>query len=214
MKIADYFNDWIGVIDENLLYQTLSKLNYQSNFLPEQNIVFEAFRKCSFDKLKIVFLGQDPYPQKGIATGVAFANKIDTPYDKLSPSLKVIVDSLNKYYNDLPNGEFDYSLDSWSKQGVLLLNSALTVIENKPGSHSLIWRPFISKLLNNISKSKKGTIFVLFGKQAASFRKFIESNLIIETIHPSFCARNNVLLPDVFSQIDSMMDKDNLIYWL
>lgn len=213
MEICDYFKDWMDVIDVNLLNSTLNRLS-SVNFIPDRNVVFEAFRKCDYNNLKVLFLGMDPYPQKGVATGVAFANRKDTPYDKLSPSLKVIVDSLNKYYTDLPNGEFDYSLDSWSRQGVMLLNSALTVIENKPGSHALIWRPFISKLLNNLSVKKNRTIFVLFGKQASSFRRFIESDYVIETVHPSFCARNNELLPDIFSQIDSMMNPYDLIYWL
>lgn len=213
MEISDYFKDWMNVIDISLLNSTLSRLS-SVNFIPDRSIVFEAFRKCDYNNLKVLFLGMDPYPQKSVATGVAFANRKDTPYNKLSPSLKVIVDSLNKYYTDLPNGEFDYSLDSWSRQGVMLLNSALTVIENKPGSHALIWRPFISKLLNNLSIKKNRTIFVLFGKQASSFRRFIESDLVIETVHPSFCSRNNELLPDIFSQIDSMMNPYDLIYWL
>lgn len=213
MEISNYFKDWMNVIDISLLNSTLSRLS-SVNFIPDRSIVFEAFRKCDYNNLKVLFLGMDPYPQKGVATGVAFANRKDTPYNKLSPSLKVIVDSLNKYYTDLPNGEFDYSLDSWSRQGVMLLNSALTVIENKPGSHALIWRPFISKLLNNLSIKKNRTIFVLFGKQASSFRRFIESDLVIETVHPSFCSRNNELLPDIFSQIDSMMNPYDLIYWL
>lgn len=213
MNIDEYFGRWMEVIDASILDSTLKRLE-NSTFLPDRSIVFDAFRKCRYENLKIVFLGMDPYPQKGVATGCAFANSKDTPYENLSPSLKVIVDSLNKYYDDLPNGEFDYSLDSWSRQGVLLLNSALTVIEGKPGSHALIWRPFISKFLYNLSVKKNGTIFVLFGKQASSFRRFIESDSIIETVHPSFCARNNELLPDIFSQIDSMMNIYDLIYWL
>ena len=215
MGMSDYFGSWMNVINPNILENTLKRVS-ATRFLPQKECVFNAFLKCDYNNLKVVFLGMDPYPQPGVATGVAFANSIDTQYDKISPSLKVIIESLKANYDDLPNGEFDITLDSWSRQGVLLLNSALTVYPNKPGSHALIWRPFISNLLNNLSERKKGLIFVLFGSQAESFEKHINSSYIIKCQHPSYFARKNMPFPYVFKQIDDMMIQNGmeLIYWL
>ena len=158
----------------------------------------------------------DPYPQKGVATGLAFANAKETKPSNYSPSLKVLIDAVNKYYDDIPLGGFDCTLKLWCKQGVLLLNSALTVKENEIGSHMLLWRPFIISLLQNIAKVKPNTIFVFFGTQAKSLHKYIGNSPAVEVIHPAFCVRNKSSLPNFFKEVDDIMIKqgDNLIYWL
>lgn len=215
MEMNEYFGDWMNVIDSSLLNSTLCRLSGKQ-FLPEHDNVFLAFKKCDYHNLKAVFVGMDPYPQPGIATGVAFANRLNTPKDCVSPSLRVIIECLEDNYNDLPNGEFDVTLDSWSRQGILLLNSALTVAPNKPGSHALLWRPFISSLIHNLSERKNGLIFVLFGSQAESFEMYIDSPNVIKCQHPSFYARKNMKMPYIFRQIDDIMAKSgmDLIYWL
>ena len=117
--------------------------------------------------VKIVFLGQDPYPQKGVATGVLFGNKEGTT--ELSPSLEVIKEAAINYETPHPPLKFDVTLESWAKQGILMINSALTCEMNKVGSHVMLWRPFMSKFLQNLSNSNTGLVYVLFGDQAQTF---------------------------------------------
>ena len=135
MTEAEYFGDWYKCIDKEALAKVKKQLDilYKTKLVcPHYIDVFKAFKLCDYNNLSVVMLGMDPYPQKDVATGLAFANK-----DKVeSPSLKVIQDTLG--YNINP------TLESWARQGVLLLNSALTVEMNKVGSHIMMWRPFIS----------------------------------------------------------------------
>lgn len=183
-----------NVIDKNLLAKTVSKIPTK-NICPNIKNVFKAFSICQFDSCNVVFLGQDPYPQEGVATGILFGNSNDTPEDNLSPSLKVVKDSI---INQGVKCVFDNSLEDWAKQGILMINSALTVETNKIGSHSLIWRPFIADFLSRLSKQKKGIIYVLFGSQAQSFIPYINKtgNYIIQERHPAFFARTGSKMPN------------------
>jgi uracil-DNA glycosylase len=215
--MKDFFGEWMSVVDKPKLNYALNTLRKETRpYSPNPQNIFKAFNSCAYHNLRCVFLGQDPYPQEGVATGVAFANSLEM--NGISPSLKVLLESARKYYNDIPYGfgELDKTLSIWQEQGVLLLNSALTVVNNRPGSHMFIWRPFVSSLLNNIAVSKPNVIFVLFGDAAKSLKEFIGNSSYIETIHPSFCSRNNILLPDIFKQIDDIMVSrgEIPIYWL
>lgn len=216
--MRQFFNDWMDVIDEDLLIETLNnidkdKIRYKVR--PSQECTFNAFLECDYNNLKIVFVGQDPYPQLGVATGLCFANNESTTKELYSPSLKILKDSIDAYYDDLPSGLFNPDLKYLAHQGILMLNCALTVRANSIGSHTMIWRPFVSKLLENISIKKPNTIFVLFGNVAQTFTPYIKSDNIIKCVHPAFCARNGGLLPDIFSVIDKKMMQQNkdLIYW-
>lgn len=214
MSEKEFFGDWFPLINFNSLSKVLNRLTNERNFTPKHEDVFKAFTKCSLSDLKVVFLGMDPYPQKGVATGIAFGNKKGTPYDRYSPSLKIIYESLLEYSQDLPYG-FDCTLESWCSQGVLMLNSSLTVEVNKPGSHFLIWNSFISELLYNISKCKPNTLFVFFGNQAQSFIPSIGNCKYLCCVHPSYCARKNELLPNIFSEIDVAIKENNsYIRWI
>lgn len=177
--------------------------------LPDSTDVFNAFTSCPFEKLSVVILGQDPYPQKGVATGLAFANKDDTPLDKLSPSLKVLFNAIDKYYDDLPCFERSPSLEYLARQGVLLLNSSLTVRENHPGSHSGLWWEFMSNFLTSLSNSKKDTIFVLFGNHAQSFKQYVIQSPTFCFPHPSYCAREHKEMPDFINPVNTLLDQMN-----
>ena len=216
VSMKEYFGDWYPIINTTILNATLERLSKESNYCPTPDKVFQAFVECKFKDLKVVFVGMDPYSQKGIATGLAFANAEETKPNSYSPSLKVLIDAVNKYYDDIPLGGFDCTLKLWCRQGVLLLNSALTVKENETGSHILLWRPFIISLLQNIAKIKPNTIFVLFGNQAKSLHKYISNSPVIEVVHPAFCVRNKSSLPNFFKEVDDIMIKQGskLIYWL
>lgn len=140
--------------------------------------------------LKVVIVGQDPYPQKGYATGLAFANPANTPV--ISPSLKLLKDRVESDFTHLYSQPttFDITLESWARQGVLLLNSSLTVLENRPGIHTKLWHPLISTLLTNLSQ-QGGLIFILLGSVAAEFKHLLytKNNHIFVYKHPAFYAR-------------------------
>ena len=221
MNAEEFFGDWGRVIPFDILKQSLNKLSERmqtESICPSPELLFEAFKKCNYNNLKVVFLGQSPYPQKGVATGLCFANKKDV--DKMSPSLQVLYDSVDKYCtDDLPFSTIDKvfpDLEYWANQGMLLLNSSLSIKEGDPDSHTEIWRKFIGTLLQNISKDKPDTIFVLFGEVAKTFICFIENNNYICTVHPAACARRGTLLPNIFAEIDRRMIERNisLIYWI
>lgn len=207
MTAQEYFGDWWKVIPKSELDKVLAALNgiNGSSICPEPSRIFRAFAETPFLKCKLVFLGQDPYPQKGVATGLCFANNRET--NALSPSLEILRDCcINP---EVPHGciDFDVTLESWAKQGVLLLNSALTCEVNKIGSHVMLWRPFISKFLYTLSRYVPGLIYVLFGKQAQTFKPYINKfDSIIEVDHPSFFARTGNNMPyTVFKDIDRLM---------
>lgn len=220
MTIKDYFGDWIRVIDVRELYKIIDKLNkVDPNILcPSLNNVFKAFKLCSYRDLKIVMIGMDPYPQKGVATGILFGNKSDVSENNISPSLQVIKEAVINY--EIPHNivVFDQTLESWAKQGILMLNSALTCEVNKVGSHIMLWRYFISKLLVNLSKNNTGLIYVLFGKQAQTFEPYINKqfNDIIKVEHPAYFARVKKDMPySVFTNINNLIkDKyGTIIEW-
>lgn len=138
-----------------------------------------------------------PYPQKGVATGILFGNRENIPEDKLSPSLEIIKECAINF--EIPHNiiNFDQTLESWAKQGVLMINSALTCIVNKVGSHTNQWRLFVSKLIRNLSKERTGLVYILFGKEARTLKPYIDEryNDIIETEHPAYFARVKKKMP-------------------
>lgn len=205
MTNQETLNGWGKIMNLSLLNKTLSAIN-PANICPKQEDVFNAFKLCSLNNCMAVFLGQDPYPQKGVATGVLFGNSADTKEKDLSPSLKVIKESaidFTKTHN-YPI-EFDNTLESWAKQGILMINSALTTEVGNVGSHTNLWRPFISQLLKTLSEYQTGIVYVLFGKQAQTFEPYINkaNNLILKENHPAYYARVNQRMPsDVFVEVN------------
>lgn len=201
--------DWDKFINTKVLFRILNSINAEY-ICPHKEDVFKAFKLCTFNNCKVIFLGQDPYPQKGVATGILFGNKITTKDKDLSPSLKVIKEAAIDY--SIPHNypiEFDVTLESWAKQGILMLNSALTVEINKIGSHTQLWRPFISQFIQSLSNNG-GYLFVLFGKQAQSFEPYIDKkyNYILKENHPAFYARTGQAMPsDVFYEVNRYLKK-------
>lgn len=208
MTAKEYFGRWIKVIDMTELTKVLNMLKRinQDKLCPDYHNIFRAFELCKYEDCKVVFLGMDPYPQKGVATGILFGNKLGTV--QLSPSLEVIKESCINY--EIPHNpiEFDITLESWAKQGILMINSALTCEIGKIGSHVNLWRPFISKLLKNLSEYNTGIIYVLFGSQAKTFKPYINKdyNDIIEIEHPSYFARTNQIMSySIFTDINKLL---------
>lgn len=210
MTLEEYFGRWMRVIDKRELESVLSKLGPEYKrkpICPAQSNVFKAFEVCPYDKLKVVMLGQDPYPQKGVATEILFGNKEGTRDKDLSPSLQIIKEAAINF--EIPHNciIFDPTLESWAKQGILMINSALTVEMNKIGSHVMLWRPFIASLLKKLSENETGIIYVLFGKQAQTFKPYINKqfNTVLEENHPAYFARTGETMPHtVFEQISKL----------
>lgn len=210
MTIEEYFGDWMKVLDKQETMKVMGWLRtVNSNFLcPSIRNVFRAFELCSYRDCKAIFIGQDPYPQRGVATGILFGNSRSTPEDKLSPSLNIVKEAAINYEIPHYGVVFDQTLESWARQGILMINSALTCEVNKVGSHIMIWRPFIAKLLKNLSGYNTGMIYVLFGKQAQTFKPYISNkfNYIIEVEHPAYFARTNTKMPkNVFIEINKII---------
>ncbi len=158
---------------------------------PNKDDVFNAFKYCDYQDLKVVIIGQDPYhdivklpPNRTTrATGLAFGNNEDTLV--LSPSLRNIIKELETDLDEV-SLNLDITLKSWAKQGVLLLNTALTVEEGSPESHLKIWDGFAEVVIRHISKAKPGTIFLLWGNHAKKFKKVIGPDCwVFEAAHPS-----------------------------
>ena len=204
MTLDEYFGDWMKVIDMAELNNVMTKVGQEYRrkpLCPTQSDVFKAFELCSLNDLKIVMLGMEPYPDKYMgkprATGILFGNRKEVDEDNLSPSLNVVKEAAINF--EVPHYciTFDQTLESWAKQGILMINSALTVEMNRIGSHVMLWRPFIAKLLKNLSEYDTAIVYVLFGRQAQTFKPYINSrfNHIIEIEHPAYFARNGIKMP-------------------
>lgn len=214
MTAREYFGDWLKVIDLeelNKVKSILEPLYRERHITPDRGKVFRAFNLCPYDDLKIVMIGQDPYPQAGVATGILFGNSSDTPEDKLSPSLQIIKEAVLDPSSSFGTGRFDNSMESWVKQGILMINSALTVEVNNIGSHTMLWRSFISKLLKNLSEYSPGLIYVLYGAQAKTFRPYINgNNTVFEVPHPAYFARTGKRFETtMFDEINVILKERN-----
>jgi uracil-DNA glycosylase len=165
------------------------KAEYQDNVCyPKGSLIFSALNNCVFDKVKLVILGQDPYHNPNQANGLAFSvpENITHP-PSLVNIFKEIQQDLNTSYP--ANGD----LMKWVNQGVLLLNSTLTVRKNSPGSHqNKGWEDFTDEIINIISLKKKNIVFLLWGNYAKKKSKLIDENkhLILSSGHPSPLSAN------------------------
>ena len=151
---------------------------------PKGAQIFRAFDTCPFHQVKVVILGQDPYPTKGHAHGLCFS---------VEPDVRPLPKSLNNIFKELQadlglpfpeNG----NLIAWAQQGVLLLNSILTVEEGIPDSHKNFgWEIFTDAVIAQINAQKNNVVFILWGAKAAQKASFIDNSkhLILKSVHPS-----------------------------
>lgn len=155
----------------------------QTNVYPAKDKIFNALKLCNMEDVKVVIIGQDPYHQKGQAMGLSFSVPKGI---KIPPSLVNIYQEL---HDDLgieiaKHGD----LTSWAKQGVLLLNTVLTVEDSKPNIHKgLGWEIFTDRILEELNKEEKPIVFLLWGKPAQSKERLITNpkHLILKSVHPS-----------------------------
>lgn len=150
---------------------------------PPGKLIFNAFNLTSFDQVKVVILGQDPYHNPGEAMGLCFSVPRGV---RVPPSLKNIY---KEQVEDIGVTLPDHGdLTAWANQGVLLLNAMLTVEHKQAGSHKSIgWQKFTNTVIQEISNQKEGVVFLLWGNFAKSKKQFIDNNkhLVLESTHPS-----------------------------
>ena len=180
-------------------------VNHGLRFTPPFKDVFNAFKECSYDNLKVVIVGQDPYPQLGSADGLAFSC---SKKGKAEKSLQYINKAIDTDYTDLR---------IWANQGVLLINTAFTVEVNKIGSHYNLWKPFTNYIFANINKHKKDTIFILMGKKAEEWETLLPDCKILKCSHPASAAYKGGEWDhnDVFNKANLELKKQDksLINW-
>ena len=210
-----FHTDWDNVLNEEInkdyfksLLNTVSKLYEEKTIYPPKKDVFNAFR-LNYKDVKVVILGQDPYHGTGEAHGYAFSC-LKTP---IPPSLKNIYKEL---YDDLgiEKDMLDGNLLPWVKQGVMLLNTGLTVEKDKPNSHKdLPWDKFTDEVIRKLNEREKPVVFILWGNNARKKRELITNprHLVIESAHPSpFSARNGFFGSKPFSKANNFLIKNNI----
>lgn len=200
-----YFSNLVSFIKSEFLSQSI---------YPNGSLIFNAFDQCSFDDVKVVILGQDPYHGEGQAHGLSFSvpDGVRQP-----PSLKNI---FKEIYFDLGiNPPESGNLLRWANQGVLLLNSILTVKKGKPGSHQMKgWEVFTDAVIEILSQEKENLVFMLWGTYAYKKGEKINRNkhLVIETSHPSpFSADKGFFNSKQFSKCNDYLEfhKKGVINW-
>lgn len=177
---------------------------------PQKEYVFNAFRLCSVENVKVVLIGQDPYHGEMQANGLSFS--VNTGIKK-PPSLQNIFKEMK---NDLMGFEIPESgnLEKWAKEGVLLLNAILSVEHSKPGSHKRFgWEKLTNALIKNLSDKKNNLVFLLWGNYAISKKELIDpdKHLILCAAHPSPLARGAFFGNKHFSKTNKYLTENRIM---
>ncbi len=190
MNTKQLHREWISIFEKEFSKKYFQKINSEVKncssdelLCPKKENIFKAFEKTKFNDLKIVILGQDPYHGNDQANGLAFAVNEN---QKTPPSLRNIFKEIKNDLNHHPQTK--KNLESWANQGVLLLNSSLTVKLGTANSHcNLGWDLFTNNILKEISLSKNKVVFILWGNSAQKKEVLIDfkKHLILKAPHPS-----------------------------
>jgi uracil-DNA glycosylase len=149
------------------------------NLTPPQNQVMRVF-ELPVEDVRVLLLGQDPYPTEAMACGLAFAN---SPGTKTPQSLKNMMKELE---SDIPSASAQGNLASWSDQGVLLLNSALTTVVGVSGAHQEIWKKFILEVISSLDRASSGRLVCMsLGSEARKLSELIKLGEVVYAPHPS-----------------------------
>jgi len=219
--ILNITTDWKEILlklyeeDDNCFLEIEKYLNHEYNtfghldsIFPKKELIFEAFNKFNFSELKIVILGQDPYHGPDQAMGLCFSVPNGM---KLPPSLKRIFKEINSDLKEnccIPERDFSSGdLTYWSEQGILLLNTALTVRQSNPNSHSKIWTKFTEKIITYMSENSNNTLFILWGNHAKYYKNFtdLEKHKFLEGFHPSPLSGNKWVGCNHFSKANDIL---------
>lgn len=196
----DYYKELHDFIDGEYQKKTV---------FPERENIFAAFKHTPYDKVKVVILGQDPYHGEGEAHGLSFSV---CPGIKIPPSLKNIYKELNSELGCyIPNNGY---LTKWADQGVLLLNSVLTVEKDMPASHrGKGWEVFTDNVIKELDKKDEPIVFMLWGNFAKTKKELLKNpkHLVLESAHPSpFSARNGFFGNNHFKDANMFLEKNGL----
>jgi len=183
-------NDWDEILKEEFekdyfvqLVERIQKEYQEKTIFPKQTEIFNAFRNTPYQDVRVVILGQDPYHGVNEAEGLSFSVKVGI---RKPPSL---VNIFKELHDDLGCSIPEYgSLLPWARQGVLLLNSVLTVEKDKPASHKGYgWENFTDEVIQQLNRREEPIVFILWGSFARSKKSFITNpkHFIIESAHPS-----------------------------
>ena len=209
-------NDWdkeLSVVfnspNFNRFYNNILKLYEKETIYPLKENIFNALKLTPFSNVKVVIVGQDPYHGENEAHGLSFSVQNGV---KIPPSLKNIYKELYDDLKIVPSKSGD--LTKWALQGVLLLNSVLTVKKDSPASHKNIgWEPFTDYVIRKINSKDKPVVFILWGNFAKSKKGLITNpiHLIIESAHPSpFSANYGFFGSHPFSKTNNFLKKNNI----
>lgn len=209
-------NDWDIILKDELdkdyfinLIKRVKEEYSKKTIFPKETEIFNAFRYTPYDNVKVVILGQDPYHGVGEAEGLSFSVKKGI---RKPPSLVNIFKELNDDLGiDIPS---DGSLVSWAEEGVLLLNSVLTVQMDKPASHKGYgWELFTDAVIRKINEKQEPVVFILWGNFARNKKSLITNpnHFIIESPHPSpFSAYNGFFGSKPFSKTNNYLISKNI----
>lgn len=202
-------DDFIAALEKVSTFLNKEKQNGATIFPAEENI-FNALKMTPFNEVKVVILGQDPYHDFGQAYGLAFS--VPENMKKLPPSLKNIYKELAADVGcDIASHG---CLDSWAEQGVLLINTVLTVRAHEANSHKNIgWELVTDLIIRNISNRKENVVFILWGANAISKKNLIDctKHAVIESVHPSpLSASRGFFGSKPFSKCNAALEKFGL----
>ena len=216
-------NGWEKIINPELQKDYMKSLSaflrqerQTKKIYPNSEDVFNCFKKCPLDKLKVVMLGQDPYPGEcaygPVADGLCFSTRdVRTPVS-LGHIHKAIEKSVYKGFTLTLDNDLTYL----AQQGVLLLNSCLTVEKNAPGSHAgRGWETFVAQIIKETSNQGYPVAYIFFGKQAQGFIQYVEPlnadyHKIIRVEHPAYAsyAGREWNHEDCFNRVNSFLEKN------
>ena len=213
-------NGWNEILADYLksanylkLIKEVDKL-YDSNICyPKYEEIYAALNMLKYEDVKVVIIGQDPYHGEGEAHGLAFSVRQGV---KIPPSLRNIFKEL---YSDLGITRLSTDLSDWEEQGILLLNSCLTVTKDTPGSHKDIgWQEFTDYIIKKINEKNEPVVFLLWGNYAIGKEKLITNPIhhVIKSAHPSpLSASRGFFGSKPFSKINEYLEKDykKTIHW-
>lgn len=211
--MAQIENDWKEILEEEFEKEYFKKLKEilvleysKGRVFPNKKDILQAFQLTAYKDIKVVILGQDPYHGYGQAHGLAFSVQKGV---RIPPSLQ----NMYKEIRMEKEGEvFNHGcLIDWAKQGIFMLNASLTVREGEANSHSKIgWEIFTDNIIKKINEKENEVIFVLWGNNARSKKKYIDSqkHIILEGVHPSPLSANRGFFGcNHFRKINEILEK-------
>lgn len=194
----------------DLLNNLVNIRNTGKRITPPLKYILRPFQECGFEDVKVVFIGQDPYPQFNVADGLAFSCGItNRPEKSLQYIMKAIQDTVDPQDLDVNQTP---DLTRWANQGVLLLNTAFTTNVGEIGKHYEVWTDFMSLILDYLY-DREDIIYVMLGKKAQAWEQWLPENCLqLKVSHPASAAyqkQSKWNCSDVFNEVNKALVKLN-----